>query len=110
MSTIYSLTSKLYRVIANNPSVTTLNFTNNIEIDTTEQASSPGFGTRMFLANLSSNTLVAMAQLADTALAVGGQTTIQYQVVTSGTSPSGNPTYVAQIVSFAYNGKVIEAT
>lgn len=99
----YSLTSKLQRIIANNPSVTTLSYTNNLELDTVEQGNSPGFGTSVFLVNLSSQTLDSMATLADSALAVGGQATIQYQVVQAGSFP------VAVISSLSYQGHTVNA-
>lgn len=102
MSTQYSVTSKLFRITVNNPPVATLGYNNNIELNTTEQANSPGKVTKSFLANIPAESLIAMSQLADSALAVGGQTTIQYQFVTSSTGQQ-----VAEIVSFAYNGKVV---
>jgi hypothetical protein len=102
-TTTYSITSALSRVIANHPATTTLGYTNDLELDTVNQASSPGFGTRLFLANLTSSTLSTMGQVAMSALAVGGQVTIQYQVVPSGSSP------VAVIISLSYNGKTINA-
>lgn len=109
MSTTYSLTSKMSRVIATNPPVSTLNFANNIELDTVEQASSPGFGTSVFLANLPANNLAAMSQLADSAIAAGGKATIQYEVIQAGTMPSGQPSYVAVISSLSYDGKTVKA-
>jgi hypothetical protein len=102
-TTTYSITSALSRVIANHPATTTLGYTNDLELDTVNEASSPGFGTRLFLANLTSSTLSSMGQLAMSALAVGGQATIQYQVVSSGS------TQVAVITSLSYNGKTINA-
>lgn len=102
-TTVYSITSVLSRALANHPATTTLGYTNNLELDTVDQASSPGFGTRVFLANLTSSTLSDMGQLAMYALAAGGQATIHYQVVSSGSSP------VAVITSLSYNGKTINA-
>jgi len=102
-TTTYSLTSKLSRIIANNPPVTTLNYTNNLELDTVQQGNSPGFGTSVFLADLASGTLDSMATLADSALAAGGQATINYQVVQAGSNP------VAVISSLSYQGKTVNA-
>lgn len=55
------------------------------------------------MANLTSSTLSSMGQLAMSALAAGGQATIQYQVVSSGSAQ------VAVITSLSYNGKTINA-
>jgi hypothetical protein len=108
-TTTYSLTSKLSRVITVNPATVTLTYTNNIEIDTVQQGNTPGFGTTLFLANLSSSTLSNMADLANSALAVGGQATLHYQVVAAGTTPSGSQQMVAVITSLSYNGKTVNA-
>jgi hypothetical protein len=99
----YSITSALSRVVANNPPTTTLGYTTNLELDTVDQADSPGLVTRLFLANLTSSTLSSMGQLAMSALAVGGQATIHYQVVASGSSQ------IPVITSLSYNGKTVNA-
>ena len=102
-STIYSLTSALALTRSSNPTTTTQGYTNNFEVDTILYASSPGYNTSIFLANLSSTALSGMAQLAAAAIAVGGQPTLHYQVVQQGRTP------IAVITSFSYNGKTINA-
>lgn len=101
-TTTYTLTSQLKAVKAFYPPVTTLGFSNNLEIDTVENAVTPGFGTSIFLAALSEQDLQSMTCLAGAALAQRGEATIQYQVVNTGSAT------IAQIVAFGYDGKVVK--
>ena len=102
-TTTYSVTSALSRVIASYPATTVLGYTTNLELDTVNQGNSPGLTTSVFVADLPSSSLSNMGQLAMSAIAVGGQVTIHYQVVSSGSAQ------VAVITSLSYNGKTINA-
>ncbi len=106
-----NFTSQIQQVELNNPPVDTLNYTNNFEIVTTESASTKGYGSPMFLANISTDkTLAQMASLASLALAQSGQATVTYKLVESGTAPSGSPTKVFVLSSLEYEGKTVNVS